>query len=412
MGSREDRPEIVFFDLETTVPSEADKGRCVLEFGAILVCPKTLKELDSYSTFVRPANLSVVPDISRKGLTREAVNSAPTFQEIADRVYDILDGRIWAGHNIVKFDCIRIREAFAEIRRVPPEPKAIVDSLTSLNRTFRNRAGNLKLETLANHFGLGQQRHRSLEDSRLNLEVVKYCAAVLFLESNTVQPENFQMSRATNDQMDIDERPEPDDEVEEIRPVSKFPAAGTPSTPLRILSSDDGFVDPSEVLLDCISASFVPYSGGKKIQVLHRDVQLQLYCAGLRVRFGISRQFAPKLSFVVDPPPILCEVLDVCSGIAQTRHLDSGSSSQWMPTVERESEFSNYPTIRVRLRDNDATEISRREISGNLQKIQFSEFESLLVPRRTLVDAYLSLDTYDYKGFAGIRLVAKRLIIH
>ncbi|TYG43695.1 hypothetical protein ES288_D11G038700v1 [Gossypium darwinii] len=42
----------------------------------------------------------------------------------------------------------------------------------------------MKMETLANYFGLGKQTHRSLDDVRMNLEVLKYCATVLFLESS------------------------------------------------------------------------------------------------------------------------------------------------------------------------------------------------------------------------------------
>ncbi|KAL2493007.1 Protein NEN3 [Abeliophyllum distichum] len=42
----------------------------------------------------------------------------------------------------------------------------------------------MKMATLATYFGLGQQTHRSLDDVRMNLEVLKYCATVLFLESS------------------------------------------------------------------------------------------------------------------------------------------------------------------------------------------------------------------------------------
>ncbi|KAH1074570.1 hypothetical protein J1N35_026898 [Gossypium stocksii] len=42
------------------------------------------------------------------------------------------------------------------------------------------RAGNMKMATLANYFDIGVH----LDDVRMNLEVVKYCATVLFLESS------------------------------------------------------------------------------------------------------------------------------------------------------------------------------------------------------------------------------------
>ena len=98
MGSTsrsDERSEIVFFDVETTVPTRTGQGFGLLEFGAILVCPRKLVELESYSTLIQPTDLSLISSLSVRcnGITRDAVVSAPTFSEIADRVYDILQGR-------------------------------------------------------------------------------------------------------------------------------------------------------------------------------------------------------------------------------------------------------------------------------------------------------------------------------
>lgn len=54
-------------------------------------------------------------------------------------------GRIWAGHNINRFDCPRLREAFQEINRPAPEPKGTIDSLTLLTQRFGRRAGDMKV---------------------------------------------------------------------------------------------------------------------------------------------------------------------------------------------------------------------------------------------------------------------------
>ncbi|KAF5773064.1 hypothetical protein HanXRQr2_Chr13g0584491 [Helianthus annuus] len=46
------------------------------------------------------------------------------------------------------------------------------------------------MATVATYFGLEQKSHRSLADVRMNFEVVKLCASVLFLESSQQDTEN------------------------------------------------------------------------------------------------------------------------------------------------------------------------------------------------------------------------------
>ncbi|KAI3901032.1 hypothetical protein MKW92_033785, partial [Papaver armeniacum] len=76
------------------------------------------------------------------------------------------------GHNIQRFDCVRIKEAFADIGW--PCTCCSDHVLISPLECRWHRS-------LADYFGLGQQKHRSLADVRMNLEVLKHCATVLFL---------------------------------------------------------------------------------------------------------------------------------------------------------------------------------------------------------------------------------------
>ncbi|XP_057783763.1 protein NEN4-like [Salvia miltiorrhiza] len=186
MAAPKTSAEMVFFDLETTVPQKSGQRFWVKEFGAIVVCPRKLVELESYCTLIRPGDLSAVGAKTARpdGITRQAAAAAPPFAEVADEIFKILDGRIWAGHNIQRFDCVRIKEMFADINKPAPAPAGIIDSLGVLRQKFGTRAGNMKMATLADYFGLGQQKHRSLDDVRMNLEVLKHCATVLFLESS------------------------------------------------------------------------------------------------------------------------------------------------------------------------------------------------------------------------------------
>ncbi|EFH47546.1 exonuclease family protein [Arabidopsis lyrata subsp. lyrata] len=464
----EDRSEIAFFDVETTVPNRGQRF-AILEFGSILVCPKKLTELRSYTTLVQPADLSLISSLSVRcnGIKRDDVVLAPLFADIADTVYDILHGRIWAGHNILRFDCARIREAFAEIGRQPPEPKGAIDSLGLLTQQFGRRAGDMKMATLARYFGLGNQTHRSLDDVRMNLEVLKYCATVLFLESslpyahvdhsvspgttssrrridashegNTVttsvrlpsisensaaQPDPFNMSILRNE-MASDNHLQSDIlmEEEQIQPSDIVVPENT--------SDHEGFLAPDAVSLPNIKAILVPFYPGSemmKLKLLHGDSPLQLYCSCLKVRFGVSGKFLDntgrrKLNFVVDLNLSLCSILEACDSSAQKLSVDSGSTSGWNPVVNPMKGFVNYPNARIHIAteiNGDAaryaTEIHQRESSGASQKLIFSnpsgeELESLLT-MGSVVDAFLSLEPYDYQQKAGIRLVAKKLVIH
>lgn len=98
MVSTQDKSEIAFFDLETTIPARTGQKHAILEFGSILVCPRTLVELHNYSTLVQPSDISLISAMSVRcnGISRQDVVSAPTFAQIADRVFDILDGLLFS----------------------------------------------------------------------------------------------------------------------------------------------------------------------------------------------------------------------------------------------------------------------------------------------------------------------------
>ncbi|XVE54763.1 hypothetical protein DITRI_Ditri03aG0107800 [Diplodiscus trichospermus] len=430
----DDRSEFCLFDLETTVP-----GRQILEFGAILVCLKRLVELDSYSSLVRPDDLSSLPPYFDRGngISRDAVAVAPPFSEIADKVHDFLHGRVWVGHNIEKFDCLIIREAFEKIGRPAPEPKEIIDTLALLTQSFGSRAGDMttiygrslpksgksarnpshyypncpkkrniqssglkiykriqsaqSVPQIFAHFCVCQMNYVysrggmeillqyllvvwSLDDVRMNLEVIKHCAAVLLLESS-------------------------------------------------LQDGYAGFLELDEVSVASISASLHKdgHHDTYRIKLLHKDVALQLFCPHLRVLFEPCPKYfnqTGRLNFVVDAPPSLCGVLETCDDAAKEIFEYTGSKSEWRPVVNKD--YHN-PTVRLRIPtsvngDQCETEIHRKDCSGAAQKLVFSKIDAEelgnLLRTGIFVDAFFSLDTYDYRKSAGIRLVAKKLVIH
>ncbi|OMP02825.1 Exonuclease [Corchorus capsularis] len=456
-----DRSEICFFDLETTVPSRRGQGYAILEFGAILVCPKRLVELNSYSTLVQPDDLSSISVASERcnGITRADVAKAPSFSQVADIIHDFLHGRIWAGHNIVRFDCVRIREAFGKIGRLPPEPKGTIDSLPLLTVKVGRRAGNMKMATLANYFKIGEQKHRSLEDVRMNLEVLKYCATVLFLESSlpdiltadsvvssrpttrsssnsnssperpnlnmhtpsssmisenvpNLSPTDLEnveyhpivtlLTRPSGEDVsnsDVSDQAQPDpfdmsplsneiktealesDVTMEEKSEPQSPEMFTTTPTAEGCSGYAEFLEPDEVSVTSISASLIPYyRGTQRIQLMHKDVVLDLSCSRLRVRFGVNTKFLdhagrPRLNIMVDASPNLCNVLDTCDDVAKKILQECGSSSEWRPVVIWSDGYIKYPRVRLNIPtvvNGDialyATEIYQKDCSGTVQK--------------------------------------------
>jgi DNA polymerase III epsilon subunit-like protein len=167
---------LLFYDIETTIPPTD-----IIEFGGIVLDESGLFEIESFSTLIRSDRISD-KSIGCNGITPAMVADAPTFAEVADRIFAIMDGQIWVGHNINGFDNAHIREAFSRLGRKPPEPTLCIDTLPLLRKTFGKRAGNMKMASLGNYFGLGKERHRAIEDCRMTIEVLKSCSTVMFLE--------------------------------------------------------------------------------------------------------------------------------------------------------------------------------------------------------------------------------------
>ncbi|CAI9283985.1 unnamed protein product [Lactuca saligna] len=322
---------------------------------------------------------------------------------------------------------------YGQINRPPPEPKGTIDSLALLTQRFGRRAGNMKMATLADYFGLGKQSHRSLDDVRMNLEVLKYCATVLFLESSL--PDIF----TENSWVSSNSTTRTRSNANATGPNTSPSSSNSPPNQSASGVGQQAQPDPFDLgpLIDKIeneameeepptaAAETAAISDTDTIEFLDPD---QIRCNALKIRFGISTKFVdqagrPRLSFVVDAPPNLCGVLDACDNIAK-RFVDSDSNSEWRPVVSRKPGFYNSPTVRLQLptvAEGDSarwiTEIYQKESSSlSVERVMFSRYDvaelEALIRQGSLVDACFLLDPYDYRQSAGIRLVAKKLIVN
>jgi DNA polymerase-3 subunit epsilon len=105
------------------------------------------------------------------GLTPEMLEGQPTFAEIVDQLNDVLRGRTLVAHN-VGFDYSFLT---AEAELVGAElPVDTVMCTVELTRRLHLGIENLRLETLAAHWGITQMRpHDALDDALVLAQILK-----------------------------------------------------------------------------------------------------------------------------------------------------------------------------------------------------------------------------------------------
>ncbi|HRJ23250.1 MAG TPA: exonuclease domain-containing protein [Thauera sp.] len=150
---------LAFVDIETTGgPAQHDS---ITEVGIVQVDEDGVRE---WSTLVRPA--SRIPDYIRRltGIDDDMVASAPRFAEIADEVFDRLDGRLFIAHN-ARFDHGHLRAAF---RRAGLDIRPQVLCTVKLSRRLFPDHRRHGLDHLIERHGLTvADRHRALGDAQL-----------------------------------------------------------------------------------------------------------------------------------------------------------------------------------------------------------------------------------------------------
>ncbi|MFF3376831.1 TerD family protein [Streptomyces sp. NPDC002680] len=99
------------------------------------------------------------------GLTVERLRDAPTFDQVAGRIGAMLQDRILVAHN-AQFDYDFLASEFARARLWLPVSQRLCT--LALNRQVDPPTDDMKLGTLAAHYGVPQQRaHDALDDTRV-----------------------------------------------------------------------------------------------------------------------------------------------------------------------------------------------------------------------------------------------------
>ncbi|MEU1854376.1 DEDDh family exonuclease [Streptomyces sp. NPDC019990] len=105
------------------------------------------------------------------GLTSEALEGAPLFQDIAEEFTTQLQGRVLVAHNAV-FDWQMIAREYARAQREVPVRQRLCT--IALSKELGLPLPNHKLESLAAHYGVVQRRaHHALDDARVLAEAFR-----------------------------------------------------------------------------------------------------------------------------------------------------------------------------------------------------------------------------------------------
>jgi DNA polymerase-3 subunit epsilon len=98
--------DYVVVDVETTGLGKLDR---IVEIAAVVLDGSTLGVLDEYDTLINP--MRDVGPTAIHGVTASMVEAAPTFEDVAISLANILDGRILVAHNI-SFDKRFVHQEF------------------------------------------------------------------------------------------------------------------------------------------------------------------------------------------------------------------------------------------------------------------------------------------------------------
>ncbi|MBC6994570.1 exonuclease domain-containing protein [Neolewinella lacunae] len=155
-------------DVETT-GGRADRDR-LTEIGIVIFDGE--KVVETYQTLINPECRIPAGITELTGITMEMVAEAPKFHEIARRVVELTQDRIFVAHNS-RFDYDFIREEFRRLGYTYQRKQLCTVRLT---RRIYPGLRSYSLGNLTRHFGIElTNAHRALADATATTELLKLC---------------------------------------------------------------------------------------------------------------------------------------------------------------------------------------------------------------------------------------------
>ncbi|WP_026966037.1 exonuclease domain-containing protein [Algoriphagus terrigena] len=189
--------EFAIVDIETTGGSPAGGG--ITEIAVVVHDGEEI--VREFQTLINPGQSIPSYITGLTGIDNSMVRDAPTFDEIAEELWDLLEGRVFVAHS-VNFDYGFIREAFLKLGREFKPPKLCTVRLSrkaypgltsySLGRICENQ----KIPILARHRAMGDAKATAILFDR----IIKDSSEIVFssLKKNSGEsflPPNFSLAK-------------------------------------------------------------------------------------------------------------------------------------------------------------------------------------------------------------------------
>jgi len=154
-------------DVETTGGSP-DRGHRITEIAVVEISDGMISE--DFQTLVNPGRKIPPRTSEMTGITDEMVENAPFFEEVADDLFEWLEGRVFVAHN-VSFDWRFVSSQLGDaIGYVPQGPRLCT---VQLARRLAPGLRRRNLDSVAKHFGIPiHSRHRAYGDALATARVL------------------------------------------------------------------------------------------------------------------------------------------------------------------------------------------------------------------------------------------------
>ncbi len=156
-------------DTETTGFSKQDR---VIEVG-VAICDPAGNTTGSWGTLIDPGR-GVSPGVTEiHGITRRMLDGAPTFEEVAAFLCQVLRGRLFVAHN-APFDARMLTQEFTRLGMSVPLGKGQYVCTMQRAKQLWPEAGSHKLGDLCPTFGIDlTDAHEALNDAQATAKLLR-----------------------------------------------------------------------------------------------------------------------------------------------------------------------------------------------------------------------------------------------